>query len=82
MDDPRVFKKVTRGSFGKRRLVVKPAGRWQSAVSREAVDFTDTELEGSSKEERGLKEGDRGGHGPKMGRSATQEAECNLKTCT
>ena len=32
-----------------------------------------TELEGSNKEDRRLEEGDRGGHGPKMGRSVIEE---------
>jgi hypothetical protein len=32
-----------------------------------------TELEGGSKEKRRLEEGDRGGHGPKTGRSAIEE---------
>lgn len=32
----------------------------------------DAELEGGSKEERRLEEGDRGGHTPKMGRSAKE----------
>jgi hypothetical protein len=35
----------------------------------------DTELEGGSKEERRLEEGDRGGHGPKTGRSAIEEEQ-------
>jgi hypothetical protein len=35
----------------------------------------DTELEVGSKEGRSLDEGDRGGHGPKMGRSVIREKE-------
>jgi len=32
----------------------------------------DTELEGSSREDRRLEEGDRGGHGPITGRNTTR----------
>jgi hypothetical protein len=35
----------------------------------------DTELEGGRKEEGKLDQGDRGGHGPKMGRNAIEEEE-------
>jgi hypothetical protein len=43
----------------------------------------DAKLEGGNKEERGLKEGDRGGHGPKIGRSVMgkeEEKEQKIRT--
>lgn len=56
----------------------KACGRAQRQVRgrfhQECCRFApDTEMEGTSKEDRKFEEGDQVGHGPKMGRSAIQE---------
>ena len=57
--------------FGKKEVVGKLGVVWDIAISKDAIGFLpDTELEGASTEQRTLDEGDRGGHGPKTGRSA------------
>jgi len=45
-----------------------------------SVVAPDTELEGGSREDRGLEEGDRGGHGVTAGRSDNEESRSLNKT--
>lgn len=71
-DDTLTHKRVMGRGFGGRRPMGKTAGRWEVAVRRDAVD---AKLEGGSKEERGLKGGDRGGHGPEIDRSVMGKEE-------
>ena len=56
-----------------------------SACTRVTFTFTskvapDTELEGGSREDRRLEEGNRGGHGPKTGRSDSEKSGRYSKT--
>jgi len=60
--------------FGEGRPVRKSIGRWDYAVWSDNYRFApDTDLEGSSKEERTLDEGDRRGYGLKTGGSARED---------
>lgn len=79
VDDTLSHKRVMRRGFGGRRSIGKTRGRWEDAVRRDAVD---AKLEGGSEEERGLKEGDRGGYGPKIDRNVMgkEEEEQKFKT--
>ena len=72
VDDTLTHKRVMGRGFGERRPVGNTRDRWEVAVRRDAVG---AKLEGGSKEERGLQEGDRGGHGPKIGRSLMEKEE-------
>jgi hypothetical protein len=48
-------------------------GRWEGAAWKDDIFTPQIDREGGSKKPRRFEEGDRGGHGPKTGRSAKQE---------
>jgi hypothetical protein len=72
VDDTFTHKRVVGRGFGRRRPMGKTRCRWEVAVRK---DVLYAKLEGGSKEERGLKEGSRGGHGPKIGLSVMGKEE-------
>jgi hypothetical protein len=64
-------KELMGGCIGEGRPLRKYTGRWEFAVCSDNRRIApDTDLEGTSKKGRTLEKGDRGGHGPKTGRSA------------
>jgi len=64
---------VTRGYLGGGRSVGKPRARLgECCLEGRSRVAPDTELEGGSREDARLEEGDRGGHGPITGRNTTR----------